>query len=112
MEEANLLTKMIGGMTALSNYYPTRHHLFGTCPKPFHAPATITSHGCRLFGLFDISSLLRVKGCAITRRSTTGYCVFLGNSLISWQTKRQRTVSLSFAEAKYRAMNSTCCEIT
>jgi hypothetical protein len=51
-------------------------------------------------------------GCPISRRSTTGYYVFLGSSLISWWTKRQKTVSLSSAEAKYRAMTGTCCELS
>ncbi|GKE84696.1 ribonuclease H-like domain-containing protein [Tanacetum coccineum] len=53
------------------------------------------------------SDSYRVK-CPITRRSVSGYCVFINGNLVSWKSKRQDTLSKSSAEAEYR---SATCEI-
>ena len=49
--------------------------------------------------------------CAYSGKSLTGYCVFLGSSLISWKTKKQKVTSKSSTEAEYRSMSQTTSEI-
>ena len=62
----------------------------------------------RLTGFYDADWV----GCTNTRRSTYGYCIFLGANCISWSSKWQPTVSRSSVEAEYRSLASSAVEIT
>ncbi|GJZ80276.1 ribonuclease H-like domain-containing protein [Tanacetum coccineum] len=49
--------------------------------------------------------------CPITRRSVSGYCVFVYGCLVSWKSKKHATLSKSLAEAEYRSMVAATCEV-
>ena len=52
-----------------------------------------------------------MQGCKVTRKSTSGVCVFLGNNLVVWSSRKQTVVARSVAEAEYRVIAQGVTEI-
>ncbi|GKA46400.1 retrovirus-related pol polyprotein from transposon TNT 1-94 [Tanacetum coccineum] len=50
-------------------------------------------------------------GCQDTRRSTSGSAQFLGDKLVSWSSKKQKSTVISSKEAKYIALCGCCAQI-
>ena len=69
--------------------------------------------------LFPSNSPLHIKAFADadwvayidSRRSIKSFCVFLGDSLHSWKSKKLHIVSRSIAEFEYRSMAVAACEV-
>lgn len=93
---------------------PHNHHLQAALHVLRYLKRTL---GLGLF--YSANSTLKLQGhydldwatCRISRKSLTRYCIQLGNSLISWESKKQSIVSKFTAEAEYRSMSTTTCEL-
>ncbi|GJX28513.1 hypothetical protein Tco_0236592 [Tanacetum coccineum] len=50
-------------------------------------------------------------GCQDTRRSTSGSMQLLGDKLVSWLSKRQKSAAISSTEAEYIALSGCCAQV-
>nr|XP_034924377.1 uncharacterized mitochondrial protein AtMg00810-like [Populus alba] len=91
-------------MTHLKMVRRILRYVKGTIEMGLHFSSHITLD---LFAFSDADW----AGCPTTRRSTTGYCTFLGGNLISWCAKKEHTISWSSTEVEYHAMANTTAEL-
>ena len=97
---------------------------FASAPQSLHLKAAYRVlhylKGTIGLGLFySAESDLKLKtytdadwgSCLDTRRSTYGFCMFLGTALIAWKSKKQDVASHSSAESEYRAMSVAVKEV-
>ncbi|XP_015168576.1 uncharacterized mitochondrial protein AtMg00810-like [Solanum tuberosum] len=91
---------------------PCQHHFFALLRIIRYVQSTINR------GLFIHStSSLNLEGyadwtgCPNSWKSTTGCCMLIRSSLVSWKCKKQPKFSKSSTEAKYRSMSAACSAI-
>ena len=51
------------------------------------------------------------EGCVEDQKSTSGCCLSIGSGVVSWFSRKQKSVALSLAEAEYMAASMAACEV-
>ncbi|GJZ57138.1 ribonuclease H-like domain-containing protein [Tanacetum coccineum] len=98
--------RLVGKLIYLTNTRPDISYDVHYLNQFMHAP--LVSH---LDAALRVLRYLKGSLGSATRKSVSSYCVFLGDSLVTWKSKKQSTLSRSYAEAEYRSMASATCEI-
>ena len=62
--------------------------------------------GVRLAGYTDLDW----AGCASDRKSTSGCCFGLGSAVVSWFSRKQKSVALSSSKVEYMVASQASCE--
>ncbi|GJS04560.1 ribonuclease H-like domain-containing protein [Tanacetum coccineum] len=119
--------KLMGKLIYLTNTRPDISYAVHCLSQHMHSPlqshfkATLRvlrylkgSPGCGI--QFNNKSDLKLMAFvdadwAMTRKSVTGFCVFLGQSIVSWKSTKHDTLSKSSSEAELGSMSLASCKI-
>ncbi|PKU80502.1 Retrovirus-related Pol polyprotein from transposon TNT 1-94 [Dendrobium catenatum] len=123
-----LYRKIIGSLQYLTLTRPDIAYAVNALSQHMHKPEVVHTvmlkkllryiKGTLEFGLPISRSSLQLRTYSdadwasdpVTRKSTTGFCTFLGDTLVSWTVKKQNTVSRSSTESEYRALASATAD--
>ncbi|GKF63503.1 hypothetical protein Tco_0186951 [Tanacetum coccineum] len=96
---------------------PTHYRGMRLAPLCISQPVDQTLHLLGLWYLKDSSIALAAyadadhAGCQDTRRSTSRSMKLLGDRLVSWSSKRQKSVAISSTKAEYIALSGCCAQV-
>ncbi|KAH9686748.1 hypothetical protein KPL70_014488 [Citrus sinensis] len=101
----------------LSQYVaaPTLQHLMA-CKRVLRYLKATQDYGLKFFreGSLTLSGFTNADwACDLDDKKSVGaYCIYLGNNLISWSSKKQLMITRSSAESEYRVLASASAELT
>ncbi|GJV62663.1 retrovirus-related pol polyprotein from transposon TNT 1-94 [Tanacetum coccineum] len=93
--DATLYRGMIGSLMYLTSSRPDLNHVYSKDTDMSLTAYADADHA----------------GCQDTRRSTSGSAQFLGDKLVSWSSKKQKSTAISSTEAEYIALSGCCSQI-
>uniref|UniRef100_A0A2N9EJA1 Integrase catalytic domain-containing protein n=1 Tax=Fagus sylvatica TaxID=28930 RepID=A0A2N9EJA1_FAGSY len=109
LPDATLYRQLVGSLVYLTVTRPDISYAVHIVSQFMAAPRSL--HYAAVLRILRLILMPDWAGDPTDRRSTTGYCFLLGDSLISWRSKKQSVVARSSTEAEYRALADTTAEL-
>ncbi|GJR32211.1 integrase, catalytic region, zinc finger, CCHC-type containing protein [Tanacetum coccineum] len=101
--------RMVGSLMYLSASRP--NIVFAVCMCARYQAKPTEKHLHAIKQIFRYLKGTIHMGCQDTRRSTSGFAQFLGDKLISWSLKKQKSTAISKIKAEYIALSECCTQI-